>query len=172
MLFGLELVTMGTRSEGGSSSSGLTSTGTGSDKAGISEELVVERLVGRPKLSSEALLVVEFLGRERFIGASSNERGRLHGAGAFSNARVEDDSLMAEGGSFVEDGSTIGGRGGPNIWSGGRGLMSEVTGVEWRTGEAECRLEAAVWSGEDRVRALLGSGDAEARLPRSENRLS
>lgn len=133
-------MTIGTRSDdGGSSKPGLTSTGTGSDKAGISEELVVERLVGRPQLSSEVLLVMEVLGRERFIGVSSRERGRLQGTpGAFNKASVEDDSFIAEGGSFVEEGNTIGGRGGPNIWRGGRGVMREVTGVEWSTGEAEC----------------------------------
>ena len=46
----------------------------------------------------------------------------------------------------MEEGSTIGGRGGPNIWIGGRGVTLEVTGVDWRTGEAECWLEAALAS--------------------------
>ena len=105
---------------------------------------MVERLVGLPQLSSDVLLVVEVLGLERFIGVSSRESGLLQGPGAFSKARVEDDNFIAEGGNFVEEGSTIGGRGGPNIWIGGRGVTLEVTGVDWRTGEAECWLEAAV----------------------------
>ena len=94
---------------------------------------MVERLVGRPQLSSEVLLVVEVLGLERFIGVSSRESGLLQEPGAFSKASVELDNFIAEAGNFVEEGSTIGGLGGPNIWIG-----LEVTGVDWRTGEAEC----------------------------------
>ena len=97
---------------------GLTSTGTGSDKAAISGE-IDERLVGRLQLSSEVLLMVEALGLERFIGVSSSDRGILDGPGAFNNARVEEDNFIAEGGSFVEEGSTIGARGAPNTWMGG-----------------------------------------------------
>ena len=142
----------------GSGSDPAAGVGIGSDNGGISEELV-EVFWTNAILSSDVVLAIDNLGLDKFMGVSSRLRGILEGPGAFNIAKAEDESLIALGGNFVVEGSTMGTLGGPNIcmedWKIGLGgIVILRMGVECLVGELRSRFVQL-----DELLSTKGSGE-------------